>query len=99
MFYEFLKGFIIVFMFITCALVNLSKQCYLKHCRCLEITQVHSEYACFYKNLRIWARTESYLELSDFECPDFLTSFLKVPFHNNLHANLMRPLDFSKQCF
>ena len=32
----------------------------------------------FYKKLRIWASTESFLKLSDFEYSEFLTSFLKV---------------------
>ena len=33
----------------------------------------------FYKKLRIWASTESFLKLSDFEYSEFLTGFLKVP--------------------
>ena len=32
----------------------------------------------FYKKLRIWASTESFLKLSDFEYLRFLMSFLKV---------------------
>ena len=32
-----------------------------------------------YKKLRIWASTDSFLKLSDFEYSEFLTSFLKVP--------------------
>ena len=33
----------------------------------------------FYKKPRIWAGTESFFKLSDFEYSEFLTSFLKVP--------------------
>ena len=35
----------------------------------------------FYKKLRIWASTKSYLNLSDFSYSDFLTSFLKGQGH------------------
>ena len=37
-----------------------------------------SLYVFFYKKLRICAKTESFIKLSDFEYLEFLTSFLKV---------------------
>ena len=36
-------------------------------------------YKYFYKKLRIWVTTESFLKLSAFEHSEFLMSFLKVP--------------------
>ena len=38
---------------------------------------------------RIWARTRSFLKLSDFEESEFPTSFLR--FHNNLHVHYLFP--------
>ena len=53
------------------------------------------------KKLRIWASTESFLKLSDFEYSEFLMSFLKVPVLKE--TVFMFPyfalLRFSKQCF
>ena len=51
----------------------------------------------FYKKLRIWARTENFLKLSDFESSGFLTIFMFTT------CALLNPskLDFLKlfQCF
>ena len=37
------------------------------------------EYTYFHEKLRIWARTENFLKLSEFQYPEFLTSLVKVP--------------------
>ena len=37
----------------------------------------------FYKKLRIWASTQSFLKLSDFEYSEFLTNFLQVPLQSS----------------
>ena len=41
--------------------------------------QSNPNYTYFYKKLRIWATTESFLKSSDFEYSEFPKSFFKIP--------------------
>ena len=54
-------------------------------CNCVNLRQFQLQLLAaatrmyFYKKLRIWASTESFLRLSDFEHSELLTCFLKAP--------------------